>query len=154
MNTLVGIPAGDDSAPLPIRFQKEKIMHWYLTVLKKYAVLDGRAQRMEYWMFTLLDTLFTILIFVLGTVIGSEMSGPGEISGLGFGLVFFYLFVVLMPKLSVTVRRLHDTGRSALWLFVGLIPLIGTLIMLVLMVLDGEPGENEYGPNPKAALPA
>ncbi len=128
-------------------------MHWYLSVLKKYAVLDGRARRMEYWMFTLFDTLFSILIFVIGTVIGNALNGPIELSGLGFGLLFFYLFVVLMPKLSVTVRRLHDTGRSALWLFVGLVPVLGSLIVLVLMVLEGEPTENEYGPDPKAPLP-
>jgi len=125
-------------------------MHWYLTVLKKYAVLDGRARRMEYWMFTLLDTIFAILIFVIGTVIGTALSGPPELSGLGFGLLLFYLFVVLMPKLSVTVRRLHDTGRSALWLFIGLIPVVGSLVFLVLMVLEGEPLENEYGPDPLA----
>lgn len=126
-------------------------MHWYLTVLKKYAVLNGRAQRMEFWMFTLFDTLFTVLSFVVGTVIGNALSESELPSGLGFGTLLCYLFVVLMPKLSVTVRRLHDTGRSALWLFVGLIPGIGTLVMFVLMVLDGEPGVNEYGPNPKVA---
>ncbi|WP_339726848.1 DUF805 domain-containing protein [uncultured Gimesia sp.] len=125
-------------------------MHWYLTVLKKYAVLDGRARPMEYWMFTLLDTLFAILAIVVGTMIGSMIGGPGEISFLGFWLLLAYMFILLMPKLSVTVRRLHDTGRSALWLFVGLIPLVGSLIILVLMVLEGEPGENEYGPNPIA----
>ncbi|QDV52250.1 DUF805 domain-containing protein [Gimesia fumaroli] len=124
-------------------------MHWYLTVLKKYAVLDGRARRMEYWMFTLLDTLFAILVCILGTAVGSMMSGPGEISFLGFWLLLIYMFLVLMPKLSVTVRRLHDTGRSALWLFAGLIPAIGALITIILMVLDGDAGENEYGPDPK-----
>ncbi|QDT44099.1 Inner membrane protein YhaH [Gimesia alba] len=126
-------------------------MHWYLTVLKKYAVLNGRAQRMEYWMFTLFDTLFTVLSFVVGTLFGNLLSESELPSGLGFGTLLCYLFVVLMPKLSVTVRRLHDTGRSALWLFIGLIPGIGTLVMFVLMVLDGEPGVNEYGPNPKVA---
>lgn len=127
-------------------------MHWYLTVLRKYATLDGRARRMEYWMFTLLDTLFAILIFVIGTMVGSMMSGPGELSFLGYWLVLAYMFLLLMPKLSVTVRRLHDTGRSALWLLVGLLPLVGSLIILVLMALEGEPGENEFGPNPKSTI--
>lgn len=125
-------------------------MHWYLTVLKKYAVIEGRAPRREYWMFTLFDTIFAILIFMIGTVVGSLLNGPDMLSGLGFGLLIFYLLAVLMPKLSVTVRRLHDTGRSALWLLVGLIPGIGPLILFVLMILEGVPGENEYGPDPQA----
>jgi len=124
-------------------------MHWYLTALKKYATLDGRARRSEYWMFILFDVLFSFLSFVIGAVIGNTLSGSGELSGLGFGLFLFYLAVTLMPKLSVTVRRFHDTGRSGLWLLVGLIPVIGAIITLVLMLQPGNQGENQYGPDPK-----
>jgi uncharacterized membrane protein YhaH (DUF805 family) len=58
---------------------------------------------------------------------------------------------MLIPGIAVTVRRLHDSGRSGWWILIALIPLIGTIILLVFMVLDSQPGDNEYGPNPKAA---
>lgn len=126
-------------------------MHWYLTVLKKYAVLDGRARRKEYWMFILYDIIVSLVIFVVGAVVGNAVSEPGTSFGLGSLLLLIYLLGTLAPKLSVTVRRLHDTNHSALWLLVGLIPLIGPLVMLVLTLKAGDQGENQYGPDPKAA---
>ncbi len=47
------------------------------------------------------------------------------------------------------VRRLHDTGRSGWWYFIGFVPLIGGIVLMVFMVLDSDPDRNEYGPNPK-----
>lgn len=62
--------------------------------------------------------------------------------------------MVLIPGLSVSVRRLHDVGKSGWMLLIALIPLIGAIWLFVLLVTDSKPGENEYGPNPKeAALP-
>lgn len=127
-------------------------MNWYLKALKNFATLDGRARRLEYWMFTLFDVIFTILSFVIGAVLGNLLKVQDGLDGLGLGLglCLLYLLVVLMPKLSVTVRRLHDTDRSALWLLVFLIPGIGPLVMFVMMILDGTQGTNQYGPDPKA----
>ncbi|QDT92609.1 DUF805 domain-containing protein [Gimesia algae] len=127
-------------------------MNWYLKALKNFATLDGRARRLEYWMFTLFDVIFTILSFVVGAVIGRflNLADGLEGLGLGMGLCLLYLLVVLMPKLSVTVRRLHDTDRSALWLLVFLIPGIGPLVMFIMMLLEGTAGPNQYGPDPKA----
>ena len=66
-------------------------------------------------------------------------------SEVGVGLLSgIYGLAVLIPSLGVTVRRLHDTGRSG-WC-VALVPLVGAIIM----VLDSQPGDNEYGPSPKA----
>jgi uncharacterized membrane protein YhaH (DUF805 family) len=61
---------------------------------------------------------------------------------------------MFIPGLAVTVRRLHDTGRSGWWVLVGLIPVIGFIILLVFMVLDSQPASNQWGPNPKEAAPA
>ena len=52
---------------------------------------------------------------------------------------------------AVGVRRLHDTGRSGWWILIGFIPVIGWLVLLVFMFMDSQPGDNEYGPSPKAA---
>ena len=60
-----------------------------------------------------------------------------------------YSLAVLIPAFAVSVRRLHDTDRSGWWLLIELIPIIGGLVLLIFMVQDSQPGENQYGPNPK-----
>jgi uncharacterized membrane protein YhaH (DUF805 family) len=121
-------------------------MNWYLQVLKKYFVFEGRARRTEYWMFGLVNLIVFIVLAVIDHVTGTWH--PDARAGLLSGL---YLLAVLLPSLGVTVRRLHDTGRSGWWIFIGLVPLIGTIVLLVFMLLDSTPGANEYGPNPKGA---
>jgi len=113
-------------------------MNWYLAALRKYAVFEGRAQRAEYWMFQLVNTLVYLALFAVEWSLG----GPGIVGSL-------YVLAALLPIIAVTVRRLHDTGRSGWWYFVILIPLIN-LVLLVFMVSDSQGGENHYGPNPKA----
>ncbi len=118
-------------------------MNWYMEVLRKYAVFSGRARRKEYWMFTLFNIIVYIVLAIIDSAAGLQLGD----SPYGI-LTAIYGLAVLIPSLAVAVRRLHDTGRSAWWLLIGLIPLIN-LILLVLMVLDSEPVDNEYGPNPK-----
>ncbi len=115
-------------------------MNCYLDVLKKYFVFEGRARRTEYWMFTLFNILIIVVLSVIERLIGLR----GILGSL-------YMLAVLLPALGVSVRRLHDTDRTGWWLLIGLIPVIGTIILLIFMVLDSQPGQNQYGPNPKAA---
>jgi uncharacterized membrane protein YhaH (DUF805 family) len=120
-------------------------MNWYLEVLRKYAVFDGRARRKEYWYFFLINTVISIFLAFIDSFTGtiSEDVGIGLLDGL-------YALAVLIPGTAVTVRRLHDTDRSGWWILIGLIPVIGGIALLVFMVLDSTPGDNQYGPNPKA----
>ncbi|GLP95963.1 DUF805 domain-containing protein [Paraferrimonas sedimenticola] len=118
-------------------------MNWYIHVLKNYAVFSGRARRTEYWMFTLISFLISI---ALGVIDG--MTGAGESAGL---LGSLYGLAVLIPSIAVTVRRLHDTGRSGWWCLIVLIPILGWIALLVFCVLDSNSDENEYGANPKLA---
>lgn len=114
-------------------------MDWYVGVLKKYVEFNGRARRKEYWMFFLINFVIALALGVVDAV-------------LGFGLLGgLYALAVLLPSLAVTVRRLHDTGRTGWWILIGLIPLIGIIVILIFMVLEGQPGDNAYGPDPKAA---
>lgn len=120
-------------------------MNWYLEVLKKYATFNGRARRKEYWFFALFNLIFTLVAAVVDNLLGT-------VSATGVGLLgTIYLLGVLIPALAVTVRRLHDTGRSGWWLLIVLVPVIGPIVLLVFMVLDSKPETNEYGANPKAA---
>lgn len=118
-------------------------MNWYLEVLKKYAVFQGRARRKEYWMFQLINFIILIVLRIIGGVL--EMHTYGDDMN---ALMAIYSLAVLLPNIGVQVRRLHDTGRTGWWILIGLIPLIGFIVLLVFDVLDSEP-DNQYGPNPK-----
>ena len=120
-------------------------MNWYLQALKKYTVFTGRARRKEYWFFVLFNILISAALSVVDYVTGTYSShyGMGLLGGL-------YALGVLLPAIAVTIRRLHDTGRSGWWILIALVPLIGGIVLLVFMVLDSQPGDNEYGPSPKA----
>ncbi len=115
-------------------------MDYYTKVLKEYAVFSGRARRKEYWMFTLINLIVYIAIFLVIGMINDSLS---EI------ILGLYALAIIIPALAVTFRRLHDTGRSGWWLLIGLIPFIGSLILLYFMIQDSTPGANIYGPNPK-----
>jgi len=119
---------------------------WYLRVLKMYAVFAGRARRKEYWMFCLFSGLVTLgLAFVdIATGLVQESVGTGLISGL-------YSLAVLLPGVAVSVRRLHDVGRSGWWLLVAFVPVIGAIVLFVFSVKDSVAGRNQYGANPKQA---
>jgi len=119
-------------------------MHWYFDVLKKYAVFQGRASRSEFWFFALFNFIAVILLAMLSGLTGTF--NPEYGIGLFDGL---YTLAVFVPNLAVSVRRLHDTGRAGWWLLLLLIPLLGALALLVMFVLNSNPDDNEYGPNPK-----
>jgi uncharacterized membrane protein YhaH (DUF805 family) len=121
-------------------------MKWYIEVLRKYAVFGGRARRMEYWMFNLLNLIIAWLITFIEITAGLADS-MGE-----FGpLSWLYMLALIVPHIAVTVRRLHDTDRSGWWNFIILVPLIGVIVLVVFMAQDSKPGENRFGVNPKEA---
>ena len=138
-------------------------MEWYLKALRNYAGFQGRARRKEYWFFWLFYWLGSLLLtapfwvidlarlFTGAEPIGVWALGTPEIV-LGILALLWFLMHVL-PGIAVTVRRLHDTGRSGLWYLLGIFfPVIGTIWLFVLTVLDSEPGENKYGANPKEVV--
>jgi uncharacterized membrane protein YhaH (DUF805 family) len=120
-------------------------MNWYVEVLKKYAVFSGRARRKEYWMFFLFNIVIGGILALIEGLTGIAPNSDQSV------LATIYMFAVLIPGIAVGVRRLHDTGRSGWWTLIALIPILGSLVLLFWMVLDSEPGQNQYGPNPKLA---
>ena len=124
-------------------------MSWYLDVLKKYAVFVGRARRKEYWMFVLFNLIIAMVLgFVDGMLgFGGANAPIGPLGGL-------YSLAVFLPSLAVSVRRLHDTGRSGWWLLVVFFPILGALVLLFFFVQDSQAGTNAYGPNPKESAAA
>ena len=104
-------------------------MDWYLQVLKKYAVFEGRATRPEYWYFFLFNFLIACGLFIIGSFVHVLMI-----------LYFLYALAVVIPGLAVTVRRLHDIGKSGFWFFIVLVPILGVLVLLFFMVQPSQGG--------------
>jgi uncharacterized membrane protein YhaH (DUF805 family) len=126
-------------------------MNWYLKVLKDYAVFTGRARRQEYWMFTLFHIIALIIATILDSLLGWSFK-VGDAS-LAYGYIYlFYNLAVLIPGLAVLVRRLHDVGKSGWFALIALIPIIGVIWLLVLICRDSDPGDNNYGSNPKEEI--
>lgn len=119
-------------------------MNWYLMVWKKFTQFSGRSRRKEYWMFFLFNTLIGFVLYGAGLAL--MVSGIGKIL---LGLYFVYLLAVIIPCLALSVRRLHDTGKSGWWFLIIVIPIVGALVLLVFMAIRGETGSNQYGQDPK-----
>jgi uncharacterized membrane protein YhaH (DUF805 family) len=113
----------------------------YLAVVKRYVDFDGRARRREYWLFVLCNMIISVVFGILSAITRGSM--------IIMALSSLYSLAVLLPGLGVSVRRLHDTGKSGLYLFMVLIPIAGPIILLVRMATAGNPAPNQYGPNPK-----
>jgi uncharacterized membrane protein YhaH (DUF805 family) len=131
-------------------------MNWYIAVLKKYVLFSGRARRSEYWYFTLFSTIVSFILIAIDVAMGtgSADSSAGGDAGVAMNvnlgiLSGIYALAVFLPSLGVLVRRLHDTDHSGWWIFITLVPIIGAFVLLYFLVIDGTPGDNKFGPNPK-----
>lgn len=105
--------------------------------LKKYSTFSGRARRSEYWWFVLAYTGALLTVGLIDNVVGSDVLGV------------IVLLALVIPALAVSVRRLHDTGRSGAWYLISFVPFVGGLVMLVFACQDSTPSPNIYGSSPK-----
>ena len=105
-------------------------MHYYLKALKNYVDFNGRARRSEYWSFVLFNLIISVALFAISFVIRTNF------------LYNIYSIAVLLPGIAVSIRRMHDVGKSG-WF--ALIPFYN----LILAVTEGDDFENEYGQDPK-----
>lgn len=122
-------------------------MNWFLDAFKyKYLDFTGRARRTEYWMFMLFHFLIIFVLAFLYAIL--EDVGMSQI---GMFLLVVYVLMSLLPALALTIRRLHDTGRSGWYYLLSFIPYIGGIIIFIFTVMDSETGQNKWGPNPKSA---
>lgn len=112
------------------------------SVLTQYVGFSGRARRSEYWWFVVFEILVSIVAGIIDRIIGTQLVG------------LLASLALLLPALAVSIRRLHDTGRTGWWLLIALIPVVGVIVLIVFAVQDSQPGQNAYGPNPKGATAA
>lgn len=122
------------------------MIDWYKKVVfENYANFNGRARRSEYWWFILANLILAVVAMVIDNVAGINFDP------IPYGPIYIlYALAVFLPGLAVSVRRLHDVGKSGWFYFIVLIPLVGAIWLLVLFFTEGNRGENQYGPDPKA----
>ncbi|MDR0790268.1 MAG: DUF805 domain-containing protein [Bacteroidales bacterium] len=145
-------------------------MNYFIKCLKNYAVFTGRARRKEYWLFYLFYVIFLVVAMVLDNVLGiaSKTLHYGPIYGV-------FCLALLVPTLAVSVRRLHDIGKSGWWmlifylasvvlsvlmtLLITVVPFIVFFVAIAIMAIaiwmliwvckDSQMGDNQYGEYPK-----
>lgn len=126
-------------------------MDSYFAPWRKYASFGGRARRKEFWTFSLVNAAILVVIAIIAGILGAAAGTGGSGSPPTPLMILFVLFylAVLIPSLAVQVRRLHDIGKSGWWWFINFVPFIGGIWLLILFLLDSQPGSNQWGPNPK-----
>ncbi len=118
---------------------------YYLSVFSnKFTKFEGRADRREFWMYTLFNTGIVIALWLVDLIVFKK--------GYSVFLSIYALFK-LIPELALSVRRLHDIDKSGYHLLYGLIPVVGSIYLIVLFCRDGTPGMNQYGTSTIASPP-
>ena len=130
---------------------------------KNFGKCSGRSRRSEFWYFQLFVCLIILPLYYMMIMMQPSYSSSSydydynKTSSSSFNLVCTLFgisaLVLCIPQISVTVRRLHDTGKSGCFYFVTFIPFVGNFILLYLCSIDSEQGTNQYGPSPKYIVP-
>ncbi|MFA1261302.1 DUF805 domain-containing protein [Xanthomonas axonopodis pv. fascicularis] len=127
-------------------------MEWMLLPLKRYADFNGRSRRKEYWMFALMQFLVLFVfggLFAVAAVAMGNENGPGALAWLICAVMVIACLALIVLGIAVTVRRLHDQDKSGWFYLISLVPYVGAFVLLVFMCIEGTPGPNQYGENPK-----
>lgn len=112
----------------------------YWTV--NYFNFSGRARRKEYWWILLLNILILSALSIIDVILWPSLGTDGLLATL-------YSLLTFIPNLAISIRRLHDIGRSGWWLLLYFLPIIGWLVLLIFSLTNSTPGDNQWGPNPK-----
>jgi uncharacterized membrane protein YhaH (DUF805 family) len=121
-------------------------MAWYLQIWKQLGDYKTRSPRKVFWMFFLINFLLFLAIGIIGIVIATLSDDAGFWFPLALSLILICLSTP--ASLALTVRRLHDSGKSGWFILLYFVPVVGGLIMIILLCLESEYGENKWGPNP------
>jgi uncharacterized membrane protein YhaH (DUF805 family) len=131
------LATANEPSSLPV---EDDNLAWALLPLRRYSDFTGRSTRKEYWMFQLIFVAAFFVCAALSVIAGSETAA---------GLFILCLLGLFVPLIAVQVRSLHDRDMSGWIVLFNLLPYLGALVILVLMMLDGTPGPNRFGDDPK-----
>ena|SRR5690554_3218767 len=121
-------------------------MKYFFIALQKTSDFNGRASRKEYWLFALFYWVFFLLLVSIGVLI--EQHNPQINNDIGIYIGVIYLFLMILPNLSILVRRLHDINKSGWYSLLGAIPYIGLFIIFIFLITKGDESKNKYGNKP------
>ena len=110
------------------------MIDWFVKCLKNYANFSGRARRKEYWFFTLVQFIILDIAQIIDAILSTDF--------VFYAIATLALFI---PSLAAAVRRLHDTDRSGWWLLIALLPLIGTILLIIWLATETKPENNQWG---------
>ena len=130
------------------------MINWYKKVVfENYANFSGRARRSEFWYFILANSIIALVLYIpmLYSIINIDpyTEEIGSTFFIFYGILMLYSLATFIPNLALTVRRLHDVGKSGWFYLVGIIPFVGAILLLYWFCQDGELNENKWGHNPK-----
>ncbi len=125
----------EDEAAETTENPPEGAFFFYKKAFKEYANFKGRATRREYWSFFIIDIVITGILYLL---LFTEVD-------FWIAIYLIYMFLSITPALSVLVRRLHDTNKSGWNFFISLIPIAGSIILLLYLLENSDPKANQYG---------
>jgi uncharacterized membrane protein YhaH (DUF805 family) len=126
-------------------------MSWYLLAWQRATDFSGRSRRQEYWFFHLFNVFAFLALVFVGATLDWAVFGGSRRGGAAFFLLALYSIASFIPSLAVTVRRLHDIGKSGWWYWIVFIPIIGGIVLFIFTLLDSEPYANRWGLDPKAS---
>ena len=116
---------------------------------QNYANFNGRARRSEYWFWYLFNILVESVLFLPAQVFKFQQGQIPVVLTVMYYIYIGFFIITFIPGLAVTVRRLHDIGKSGWWILIVFIPFVGAIILLVFTCFDSEHGPNEWGDSPK-----
>jgi uncharacterized membrane protein YhaH (DUF805 family) len=128
---------------------KKAFQTYFISAFKRYFDFKGRTSRKAYWMFVLISMIIGWAIIALDNILGTEDLELITLWGIHYGMFYnFYSLVLVIPGLSIAVRRLHDVGIEGKKMWMILIPVYGIIWLFFQLIREGDPGENDFGPVP------
>src|SRR5690606_23065183 len=112
------------------KFKKLTGLYWF-QLSKNFANFKGRTNRQDFWKFSFIQFFFLLFLSFL-----EKRDWTNELLIERIFDIFF--FVTLIPWVAITVRRLHDSGRSGWNYLISIIPFVGPIILLIWMLTDSE----------------
>lgn len=139
-------------ADIEIHQLMELPMYWMLLPLRRYVDFRGRSRRKEYWMFVLgqvfLYFLLCMPMFFMGVFEGNSLRFT-DATYYSVRLILLVSTIFFVPSIAVAVRRFHDMGKSGWFYLLGFIPVVGGVVLIIFMCIEGDRGENAYGADPR-----
>ena len=118
------------------------MIDYSILALRRTFDFKGRSRRREYWYFMLTFWVLSVILEII------ELNVPPPQKEVLIIIEAIVGYPLLIPLISLLIRRLHDIGKSGWWGLIFLIPIVNIIMTFVWLIRDSD-DDNQYGPNPK-----